>query len=90
MFPAKLFEYMAAGKPILSSVDFSRELGETDIIQLCRTKDQFVSALKRIAGGQLTISPTTRARMLSLAQENTWEHKAAEWIRMVKAKRQLF
>lgn len=69
--PVKVFEYLAAGKPIVA-----RELPELeplrDTVRLYTTPAEFVGELERAVRD---VSPAQVAQRQSVARANTWEHR---------------
>lgn len=83
MFPAKLFEYIAAGKPIISTLDF--ELGSMmpPTLRVCRTTDEMVEAIQKIVAGHWVVSSAERNDCWRLAESNTWNERAKTFLDIV-------
>jgi glycosyltransferase involved in cell wall biosynthesis len=69
--PAKLFEYMAIGKPILSTPHPAVRPYEK-LISIVENPDQLISAVKIIEKG---IDDRLLNEMVQIAKENTWKEK---------------
>lgn len=77
IFPLKLFEYLGAGKPVVST-DFNDDLQNftNGLVPYCSTADEFTDALN----AALVDSQATEkvARRISIAANNTWEHRITD------------
>ena len=73
MFPMKFFEYLAAGKCIVST-KLPALADYTQIADFCTTSDEFAMALSRILAGDM---PPLEAR-LATAREHTYETRSAK------------
>lgn len=73
VFPLKLFEYLAAGRPVVAS-PIENLQPYTDVLELAGTCEAWRAALERAidAGGVGTV-----AARRALAAENTWDRRAA-------------
>ena len=72
--PIKLYEYLAAGKPVVSSpMPDALELAAEGIVHLARSPGEFVSQIH----SALTVKddPTLIARRQRIAQENSWSSR---------------
>lgn len=80
VFPLKLYEYLAAGKPVVASG--LPDLGgmEPDV-RLVRGADEFVVAVEDVLARD---SPDERARRIALAAANTWESRTRRIIELVQ------
>lgn len=77
IFPLKLFEYLGAGKPVVST-DFNDDLQDftSGLIPYCATADEFTEALNdALIDAQATEKVEQR---ISIAANNTWEHRIAD------------
>ena len=78
MFPMKFFEYLAAGKPVVS-VDLPAIRGFSHVSTLCRSTDEFVAALETaVAGG----GPALETR-LQEAREHTYQARTDRMIELL-------
>jgi hypothetical protein len=68
--PVKLFEYLSAGKPVVTS-DLA-ECGKYLPIHVCKTHEQFISVVKSIMAGS---TPNLSMESRQIALENTWTHR---------------
>ncbi|MCC7409552.1 MAG: glycosyltransferase [Phycisphaeraceae bacterium] len=82
MFPAKLLEYVAAGKPILSTIDFSDEGIELPTLVHCGDAGALSAAIERVARGEMGVSEGVRKKCLEVALGQTWDRRAEEMIRV--------
>jgi glycosyltransferase involved in cell wall biosynthesis len=80
-FPLKVFEYLAAGKPVVASGVPEVAGMEPDVL-LCQGVDQFIAGVERALG---LGSDTDVARRRALAAENTWERRAQRLLDLVSA-----
>lgn len=76
IFPLKLFEYLGAGKPTIST-DFNPDLTKFtgDCVHYCADAHAFNSAI------EMALTENTApliAKRLAIAKENTWEKRAIE------------
>lgn len=72
--PLKLFEYLAAGKPIISTAipavgDFA-QTDSTAMIHVATDRADFIQA---VAAKQAESDPEAKMRRMALAAENTWD-----------------
>ncbi|WPU91013.1 glycosyltransferase [Mucilaginibacter sabulilitoris] len=75
IFPLKLFEYLGSGRPVVST-DFNTDLNDFtgDTVTYCANATEFTAAINK----SLNDSPTLQQKRLSVAAENTWEHRIKE------------
>ena len=78
-FPLKLYEYLAAGKPVVASGLPELADMEPDVV-LASSPSAFVEAV--IAALELS-SPHDRSRRMSLAAQNTWETRTEKLLDLV-------
>jgi glycosyltransferase involved in cell wall biosynthesis len=81
IFPLKLFEYLAAGVPVIAGglPELERYSGMVSLAQ----KDADYPALVRAAIAEDT--PAKRAARVALAAENSWDHRVAQISALVEA-----
>jgi glycosyltransferase involved in cell wall biosynthesis len=70
MFPMKFFEYISAGKPVVSTNLPALE-DYSDICMITKNNDEFISSITNIINGNV---PDLN-QMLELAQKHTWENR---------------
>lgn len=68
--PTKALEYMATGRPIVSTAIEDVIVQFEDVVKVARTRDEFVSRCARAAKQP---NPVAIRRGLKLAKANTWE-----------------
>jgi glycosyltransferase involved in cell wall biosynthesis/2-polyprenyl-3-methyl-5-hydroxy-6-metoxy-1,4-benzoquinol methylase len=81
--PLKLYEYFAAGKPVVSTP--MPECTAFDDVRIVRGPDAFSAALD--AARRDAADPAFRARLAALAARNTWRARARETMQALEAKR---
>ncbi len=81
--PLKLFEYMAAGKPIVTTD--MRECKKYKSVLVAKTKEEFVKNLDRAI--KLKDDPKFQTLVLKEAKENTWEVRTREIIKQLEAQK---
>lgn len=81
--PVKLFEYMAVGKPILTSA--MPECVQYRSVEIYRTTEEFIEKVEKLCA--LLPDSDYFADMEQEARENTWEARTAEIIACVKGNR---
>jgi len=76
IFPLKLFEYLGAGKPVVST-DFNQDLKEYtgDSVIYCTSSSEFITGI--ITALTLNSEKNIKKR-LRIAADNTWEKRLAE------------
>jgi glycosyltransferase involved in cell wall biosynthesis len=75
IFPLKLYEYMAAGKPIVSSDMFEMRAYEGEDLAIGRTYEEFE---QRIIDALAAQTPESAAARSARAFDHTWEHRIEE------------
>jgi glycosyltransferase involved in cell wall biosynthesis len=79
MFPMKFFEYLAAGKPVVTTpLDALTEY--TDACCVASTADEFCRAVQRILAGD----PPSRELGLHVAMEHTWDTRLDAMMRILE------
>lgn len=77
--PLKVFEYLAAGKPVVASGVPELEGMEPDVV-LADGVDEFVAAVEAALADD---SPDAVARRQRLAEENTWEGRTERLLELI-------
>ena len=76
--PNKLYEYLAAGKPVVST-PIEEVKGFTRTVYVAETNDEFLSCIEKA----LSDEHDTKA-FLQIAKENTWDEKAKEVVSLIR------
>lgn len=71
--PVKLYEYLAAGKPVISS-DLPEVRPFQPVVAIYRNQPEFLAKMEAELAGD---SPQKAAARLQLAQENSWQARVA-------------
>ena len=79
-FPLKVYEYLAAGKPIVASGNPDLEGMAPDVV-LTRGPDEFVAAIEEAL---LHRSPKDVERRRRLARQNTWESRTERVLQLTQ------
>jgi hypothetical protein len=69
IYPLKLHECLATGRPLLSS-DIAAVREFADVVTLCRTDDEWLAAVDAAAAGSDRGSASER---IAVARRNTWD-----------------
>lgn len=87
IFPLKLFEYLGAGKPVVST-NFNPDLKEftLDTVPYCEDASSFSEVLNTILK---TDNETQKQRRLSVARENTWEKRVEQFESIINSNHKL-
>jgi len=80
--PIKLFEYMAGGKPVVSTP--LAECGKYPVVRIARSPEEFVHQIEWCLGPGR--SQEHRDRLQACARENTWTARAKAVIEVLHAK----
>lgn len=74
VFPMKLFEYLGAGKPVVST-DFNPDLKTftNDLVFYCSSAEEFSAAINQALS---TDSEVLKKERIQLASQHTWESRA--------------
>jgi glycosyltransferase involved in cell wall biosynthesis len=79
-FPLKLYEYLAAGKPVVASGNPDVAGMEPDV-RVIRGADEFVRAVEDV----LALDSTDdRARRITIAAANTWESRTRQILELIQ------
>jgi len=81
----KMYDYLATGKPVVASTDAAGIGRFSDVIRIGRDYDDFVRQLEQAIGE--TDSSRREARQ-KVAKENSWERRADEMYRLIRARLQ--
>jgi teichuronic acid biosynthesis glycosyltransferase TuaH len=75
IFPLKLFEYLGAGKPVVS-IDFNEDLKDftNNTVAYCENADEFTAAIETA----LNADSTSQQERVSIAGQNTWDNRTNE------------
>ena len=80
MFPMKFFEYLAAGRPVVS-VELAALQEYHAALSVAASPEAFVTAIERVLDGD---APSLESR-LELARSNTWEARTARMLDRIAA-----
>jgi glycosyltransferase involved in cell wall biosynthesis len=83
MFPAKLFEYAATGRPIVGTIDFTAGAFAIPSAVICGSAAEFRTALRRIRDGDSVLKADAVRECAALARRNTWDARAVEFMDVV-------
>jgi glycosyltransferase involved in cell wall biosynthesis len=79
VFPIKLFEYLASGRPVVTT-NLPAFADYRDVVHVADTREDFVRLLSQ-AVAQDTASQ--RKRRLAVARENTWEKRTTQILELI-------
>jgi teichuronic acid biosynthesis glycosyltransferase TuaH len=76
IFPLKLFEYLGAGKPVIST-NFNPDIEEftNGTVLFCEDADSFSNAIENILA---TDNEEKKLARIAIAAENTWDKRASD------------
>ncbi len=80
--PTKLLEYMAAGKPIVSSALDEVKSCYLDRLSIAEGRDDFIRSIERLLGGEATLPIEANQ---ALAAEQSWERVTTQMLDLVEA-----
>ncbi len=84
MFPAKLYEYVAAQKIIISTLDFSNHSIKIPSLIVCQSVAEFDDTLKAVASDAKTLSDEEKRSCQLLVLDNSWDARSQEFLKIVK------
>jgi glycosyltransferase involved in cell wall biosynthesis len=84
MFPAKLYEYMAAARPVVSTVDYAKAGVAWPLFRYAPDTLAMIAALEEILAGRWSVSEDDRRVSRQIARENTWERRVEDFLQIVQ------
>lgn len=76
IYPLKINEYLAAGKPVVSTA-FSEDIQDFDeVIHLANSADEFAGNIKYIIENNLSRNEGLVNKRIGFVEKNTWEERA--------------
>jgi glycosyltransferase involved in cell wall biosynthesis len=81
IYPLKMFEYLAAGKPVVST-NFNPEIliELLDVVATCDNANDFAYACRQVVETESAQQIEKRKR---IAEKNTWAHRARQWQELI-------
>jgi len=79
IYPLKLQEYLATGKPVVSSA-MPSVMAYSEVVSIARSHEAFLEEIERMLAED---SPAAKARRQEVARDNSWERRVEElsaWI----------
>lgn len=82
IFPLKLFEYLGAGKPVIST-NFNTDLEEftQGTVTFCNDSESFTAAIDE---NLMVNSPEKIRARLAIAKQNTWTNRVNEFAKLIE------
>ncbi len=84
MFPAKLYEYLASGSLVLTLTDYSDSLPPNQSLIACSDMTDMAARLREVACGALCLPPAEKAHSFAIAEDSTWERRAAQFMQTAR------
>jgi glycosyltransferase involved in cell wall biosynthesis len=81
IFPLKLYEYMAAGKPIVATDMEEMRAYDGNGLTIARSNEEFLAAVDRAIAGD---TPELAAQRSSAAATESWDHRVEEVSRILE------
>jgi glycosyltransferase involved in cell wall biosynthesis len=78
MFPAKLYEYLATGAPVLASIDYSEYVPGLRSLKLCKEAASLVETLRFISTERPRANREDLDEIDLLLNQNTWSSRAKQ------------
>lgn len=78
--PLKLYEYLAAGRPVVS-VDMPGVAEFAGVIEIAGDYDSFLAAVERVLESE---SPDKKQQRLMVAQEHSWENRLDRMMELIE------
>ena len=81
--PIKLWEYLATGKPIVSTpIPDVQQFA--DVIYLGRTKEEFLEKVEEALGEKDSTYRSMAALRMAIARENDWDHRVLDLLKAIQ------
>jgi glycosyltransferase involved in cell wall biosynthesis len=81
IFPAKIFECLATGKPVVSTPLEELLSFEDGVIYIAKTKEEFVQTIEKALNSD---TPINKQKRLEIAAKNSWEQRFDEIKTIIK------
>lgn len=83
IYPLKINEYLAAGKPVVST-DFSEDISSfSDVAYITHTHDEFIQAIDRAIAED---DYNKKYQRLNVASSNSWQNRVEEFWKIINIK----